>query len=80
MADITEKAESITEKLKNFFKGVRSEWGKITWPDRQQVVAETIYVIIIVTIFTTMILLIDSVLQWILYSAHLSDIPPFFMK
>jgi len=80
MAEITEKTESVNEKVTNFFKGVRSEWGKITWPDKQQVVAETIYVIIIVTIFTTMILFIDSVLQWFLYTLHLSDITPFFMK
>lgn len=80
MAEITEKTESSNEKVINFFKGVRSEWGKITWPDKQQVIAETIYVIIIVTVFTTMILFIDSVLQWFLYTTHLSDITPFFMK
>ena len=47
---------------------------------KQQVVVETVYVIIIVAVFTTMILLMDSILQWILYITHLSDITPFFMK
>ena len=80
MAETTENTESVIQKTTTFFKGVRSEWGKITWPSKQQVVAETIYVIIIVTVFTTMILLIDSILQWVLYVTHLSDIVPFFMK
>jgi len=80
MAEISNQTESVTEKLTSFFRGVRSEWGKITWPSKQQVVVETIYVIVIVAVFTTMILLMDSILQWILYITHLSDITPFFMK
>ncbi len=50
---------SVKDTLKNYFKGVRAEWGKITWPEKQQVVAETIYVIIIVFVFTMMVLLLD---------------------
>lgn len=80
MAETTEKTESVMQQVTTFFKGVRSEWGKITWPAKQQVIAETIYVIIIVTLFTSMILFIDSILQWILYITNLSDIAPFFMK
>lgn len=50
---------SFKDSITNYFKGVRAEWGKITWPGKQQVVAETIYVIIIVFIFTMLVLLLD---------------------
>ncbi len=57
---------SFTESLKVYLKGVKSEWGKITWPSRQQVIAETIQVIIVTAIFTVMILSLDLLFQWIL--------------
>ncbi len=40
------------EKIVTYFKGVKSEWGKITWPDRKQVITQTIIVLVIVTLFT----------------------------
>ena len=45
--------------LKSYFKGVKSEWGKITWPQKQQIVAETVVVLVIVTILTAIVYLID---------------------
>jgi preprotein translocase subunit SecE len=66
MAESTENSGNFTENLKVYLKGVKTEWGKITWPGKQQVVSETIQVIIITTIFTTMILLLDLFFQWIL--------------
>ncbi|MDD3238059.1 MAG: preprotein translocase subunit SecE [Candidatus Gastranaerophilales bacterium] len=50
---------SLKDGLINYFKGVRLEWGKITWPEKQQVVVETIYVIVIVFVFTILVLLLD---------------------
>ncbi|MFR1672038.1 MAG: preprotein translocase subunit SecE, partial [Candidatus Gastranaerophilaceae bacterium] len=38
--------------IKTYFRGVRTEWGKISWPERRQVIAETVFVIIIVFVFT----------------------------
>ncbi len=54
------------ENLKVYLKGVKSEWGKITWPTKQQVIAETVQVIIITTIFTVIILSLDLLFQWLL--------------
>ena len=51
---------SFKDSLLNYFKGVRAEWGKVTWPGKQQVVAETIYVIVIVFVFTMIVLLYDK--------------------
>lgn len=57
---------NFTENLKVYLKGVKSEWGKITWPSKQQVVSETIQVIIVTTIFTVMILSLDLLFKWLL--------------
>ena len=40
------------EKVIQYFKGVKLEWGKITWPERKQVIAQTIVVLVIVIAFT----------------------------
>ena len=40
------------EKIVTYFKGVKSEWGKITWPDKKQVITQTIIVLVLVTLFT----------------------------
>ena len=52
--------------IKTYFKGVRTEWGKISWPERRQVVFETVAVIIIVFAFTVSIYLMDLLFKWIL--------------
>jgi len=49
-----------------YFKGVRSEWGKITWPERKQVVGETFFVVAIVFVFTVFIYLVDILFNAIL--------------
>ncbi|MFI3300297.1 MAG: preprotein translocase subunit SecE [Candidatus Gastranaerophilales bacterium] len=52
--------------IKTYFKGIRSEWGKISWPERRQVVAETIFVVVIVFVFTVSIYLMDVVFKGVL--------------
>ena len=52
------------ENIINYFKGVRAEWGKITWPTKQQIGRETFAVILIVLFFTIFILLLDIVFKW----------------
>lgn len=52
--------------IKTYFKGVRTEWGKISWPERRQVVFETFAVIVIVFAFTVSIYLMDLLFKWIL--------------
>ena len=54
------------EAMKTYFKGVRTEWGRVSWPDKRQVVVETISVIIIVFVFTVAIYLIDVIFKGIL--------------
>lgn len=52
--------------IKTYLKGVRTEWGKITWPERGQVFAETIFVVIIVFVFTVSVYFMDVIFKWAL--------------
>jgi len=57
---------SFAEQLKDYFKGVKSEWHKVTWPDKQQTLHETLIVIVITAFVTMLIFLIDVVLRFII--------------
>lgn len=58
------------ESVKAYFKGVKAEWGKVTWPERRQVIAETISVIIIVFVFTVSIYVVDLLFKGFLGLIH----------
>ena len=59
-----DKAEQKAKTSKpGFFKGVKSEWGKITWPDRKQVVTQTVVVLAVVIFFSLYIYVVDILLQ-----------------
>lgn len=63
MANQTKQKTDIKEVLKTYFKSVKLEWGKITWPPKQQVIVETIYVVVIVAVFTIGVLALDTIFQ-----------------
>jgi len=52
--------------ITTYLKGVRSEWGKITWPERSQVFGETLFVTVIVFVFTVAVYLMDVIFKWAL--------------
>ena len=54
------------ESIKTYFRGVKAEWGRVSWPDKNQVIGETISVIFIVAAFTVAILFMDIVFKWFL--------------
>ncbi len=66
-----ENQPSIVKDLKSYFKGVKSEWGKITWPFRQQVVVETIVVLIVVAFITSVVYVIDIGFKGLFKFMHL---------
>ena len=53
-----------------YFKGVRAEWSKITWPEKMQVQGETFIVLIIVFVFTLAVYIMDIFFKWILGLIH----------
>ena len=58
--------QNLKKTLTTYFKGVRTEWGKITWPEKHQVVVETFFVVAIVFIFTVFIYIVDIIFNMIL--------------
>ena len=57
---------STVEAIKTYFKGVRTEWGKVNWPERRQVIAETFAVIFITFAFTVAIFVMDLIFKGLL--------------
>ncbi len=60
------KSSEFVNGVKTYFRGVKSEWGKISWPEKRQVVAETIFVIVIVFVFTVAVYLMDIIFKGVL--------------
>ena len=61
-----EKFVTVKNNIANYFKGVRMEWGKITWPEKHQVVVETFFVVAIVFVFTVFIYFVDIIFDILL--------------
>ena len=57
---------NMTNSIRTYFRGVRTDWGKISWPEKRQVVAETLFVIVIVFVFTLAIYLMDIIFKGLL--------------
>ena len=63
---MNDKTLNLKNAVASYFKGVKTEWGKITWPEKNQVVVETFFVVAIVFVFTVFIYLVDKFFEWIL--------------
>ena len=72
MANQTKETKNLSDSFISYLKSVKLEWGKITWPPKQQVIVETIYVIVIVFIFSVVILFFDFIYSGILKLLHLT--------
>ena len=66
------KTEAKEEKTINknsivqYLQGVRAEWGKISWPQKPQIIAETIMVTVVTIFFTIVTFLFDIIFKFIL--------------
>jgi preprotein translocase subunit SecE len=56
----TESTESPVDRIKNYLKGVQSEWHKVSWPTWPQIWGQTIVVLVMVSIMTVGLSLIDN--------------------
>ena len=63
---MNENSDKIKQAIITYFRGVRTEWGKITWPEKNQVVVETVFVIAIVVLFTMFIYVVDVIFNALL--------------
>ena len=66
---MNDKLVQTKNAIATYFRGVRTEWGKVTWPEKNQVVVETFFVVAIVFVFTVFIYFVD-----IIFNAVLSKI------
>lgn len=57
---------STVDAIKTYFKGVKTEWSKISWPEKRQVVFETFAVIVITFTITIAIYIIDLIFKGLL--------------
>lgn len=65
------KSQDFKAAATAYFKSVKLEWGKITWPGKQQVIVETIYVVVITAVFTIGVLVLDTIFDLIFKALHL---------
>ena len=54
------------EAIKTYFKGVKTEWSKVSWPERKTVIFETCSVVVIVFVFTIAIYFMDLLFKFLL--------------
>jgi preprotein translocase subunit SecE len=47
-----------------FLKGTKEELAKVVWPSRQQLISESVAVILMVSLSATLIYLVDQLFQW----------------
>jgi len=64
MGDTKKEKASLGDKIKAWFKGLKAEFGKITWESREDVTKETIAVVSISVIVGLIIALIDTILHY----------------
>ena len=64
MNTVKKEEQNRLENTKNYFKGVKTEWNKITWPDRQQILVQTVAVFFVVFVFTVIVYLMDIVFKY----------------
>ena len=60
------KISNINNAIISYLLGVKMEWGKITWPEKSQVVVETFFVVAIVFVFTVSVYIVDRVFNALL--------------
>lgn len=60
---MADSSKNVKTKKPSFFRGVKREWKKITWPTRQDVVKETVVVTIITAAMSILIGLIDMAVK-----------------
>ena len=51
------------KKILDFFKSVRSEWFKIIWPTRDDVISATIRILVFSGLATLFFFVVDSILN-----------------
>ena len=60
------KAKKEKKKKKSWFKGLKAEFKKITWPDRKTLVKQTIAVLTCSVLLGAIIAIVDALIQHVI--------------
>lgn len=58
------KEQKSETELVSFVKATRQELTKVVWPSRQQLISESVAVILMVILVATVIYLVDNLFSW----------------
>ena len=61
-----ETQKDFKQKITTYFKGVKNEWSKVSWPTRKQVGVETVIVLLVVAFFTIVVYFMDIIFKALL--------------
>ena len=61
-----ETQKDFKQKITTYFKGVKTEWGKVSWPTKKQVLVETVVVLVVVIFFTLVVYFMDIIFKALL--------------
>ena len=59
-----ESKDSSGFNVSSFLQGTKEELGKVVWPSRQQLISESLAVILMVSLSATIIYLVDALFGW----------------
>ena len=65
-AEKNEQQKKFKDEMITYFKGVKAEWSKVSWPQKNQIIAETLIVIGVVAFFTIVVYLMDIIFKFVL--------------
>ena len=64
MGDAANEKAPKTPVVKSWFKGLKSEFKKIIWPDKKSLGKQTVAVVIITAVLSVIIALLDLVIKF----------------
>lgn len=65
------QAERVNLQLGSFVDETKEELKKVVWPPRQQLISESVAVILMVTLVATTIYLVDNFFSWVAHQPFL---------
>ena len=61
---VSKQEESTGFNPTEFLQGTKAELAKVVWPSRQQLISESLAVILMVSLSATIIYLVDALFGW----------------
>ena len=58
--------KNFKQELQAYFRGVKAEWSKVSWPTKQQTIVETGIVLVVVIFFTLVVYFMDIIFKALL--------------